>query len=119
VTRALAIAKPVDLFAGMNKTEKAYALALESRRRMGLIASWRYERVTLKLADDTRYTPDFWVVEPDGTTLFEEVKGFWREDAKVKIKVAAEQFPEFTFRSVELAKNGDWHIKVFHPIGQP
>jgi hypothetical protein len=51
-----------DLFAGMNKTEKKRAVELEAARRDGLILSWAYEKVTLKLADDTRYTPDFLVI---------------------------------------------------------
>lgn len=95
-----AVAKLPDVFAGMNKTEKQRAQELEALKRTGVIAAWRYEKVTLKLADDTRYTPDFWIVASDGQVRFEETKGFWRDDAKVKIKVAAEQFPEFTFRSL-------------------
>lgn len=104
-----------DLYVGMNKTERAYAETLESEKRMGRIAAWRYEKVTLKLADDTRYTPDFWIVYDDGSTMFDEVKGFFRDDAKVKIKVAAEQFREFTFRLVKKVAANEWHIKVIHP----
>lgn len=105
-----------DLFAGMNKLEKAYAMALESEKRMGTIAAWRYERITLKLADDTRYTPDFWILEADGLTRFDETKGFLRDDARVKLQVAATQFPEFTFRMVKLEKSGAWFVKVIHPL---
>lgn len=97
-----------DMFASMNKTEKRRAIELEAERRTGAIAAWSYEKITLKLADDTRYTPDFFVVEADGMIRFEETKGFWRDDAKVKIKVAAAQFP-FRFVSLVATKAG-WDI---------
>lgn len=89
--------RPPDLFQGMNKLEAAFGMSLEAQRRAGKIVLWRYERVTLKLADDTRYTPDFYVLELDGSVSLIEVKGFMRDDALVKLKVAATQFPEFRF----------------------
>lgn len=107
-----ALAKPVDLFAGMNKTEKHRAVELEAMRRGQRIASWSFERVTLKLADDCRYTPDFFVVDLLGGITFEEVKGFWRDDARVKIRVAAQQFPQFTFTALRLEK-GQWQREDF------
>lgn len=88
---------------GMNKTEAAYADLLESKRRAGLLREYHFQALTLKLADDTRYTPDFFVVATDGTVECHEVKGFWRDDAKVKIKVAARQFP-FRFIAVRYVK---------------
>ena len=91
------ILRAPDLFAGMNKLEASYAMSLEAKKRAGKIVLWRYERVTLKLADDTRYTPDFYVLELDGSVSLIEVKGFMRDDALVKLKVAASQFPEFRF----------------------
>jgi hypothetical protein len=97
-----------DLFAGMNGTERARAIVLEARRRDGLIRDWRFESVTLKLAPDCRYTPDFWIVENDGSVTVEETKGHWRDDAKVKIRVAARLFPEFRFVALKLAR-GQWH----------
>lgn len=101
-----------DLYAGMNKTEKRRAIELEAKLRAGDIAVWEYGKVTLKLADDTRYTPDFFIVENDGSVVFEEIKGFWRDDALVKIKVAAEQFP-FQFYSLQAAKGGGWYVRNF------
>jgi hypothetical protein len=97
-----------DLFAGMNKTEKARAIELEAMKRTGQIVAWYYEKVTLKLADDTRYTPDFFVLAPDGACHFEEIKGFWRDDAKVKLKVAVAHFP-FRFVAFE-GKPGNWTV---------
>lgn len=108
-----AVVKLPDLFEGMNKLEKARGVELEAARRNGLLRSWRYEKVTLKLADDCRYTPDFCVIENDGGITLEETKGHWREDAKIKIKVAAEQFPEFTFKALQRAKDGGWNVETF------
>lgn len=102
---------PRDLFEGMNKTERKRAIELEALKRDGGIREWWYEKITLKLADDCRYTPDFAIVENDGRLVFEEIKGFWRDDAKVKIKVAAAQFPS-TFAAMRLEK-GQWKREEF------
>lgn len=82
----------------MNKTEERYRNdVLEPLVRAGKISVVDYERITFKLADDTRYTPDFFVLMPDGTIEFREIKGFMEDDAWVKLKVAAEQHPWFKF----------------------
>ncbi len=107
MTRILARALLRPLAPGMNKLEARFADLLEARRKDGLIREWRYEAVTLKLADDTRYTPDFFVVRSDGMVEFYETKGFFREDAAVKIKVAARQFP-FRFKLVKWSKAKGW-----------
>jgi hypothetical protein len=98
-----------------NRTEAEYAALLESRRQAGEIAWYAFEGVTFKLAADTRYTPDFAVMLADGRMEMHEVKGFWRDDAKIKIKVAAEMFP---FRFVALKKRskksgGGWDVEEF------
>lgn len=95
----------------MNKTEAAYADFLEAKKRAGAIADYRFECAKLRLADKTFYTPDFMVLDPDGSIEFHEVKGFWEEDARVKIKVAAAQFP-FVFVAVKRVKGG-WEKEVF------
>lgn len=84
----------------MNRTERAYAELLEAARIAGTVREWHFEAVTLKLAHDCRYTPDFLVVRPDGACELHEVKGFWRDDAKVKTRVAARvlPFPIYTVR---------------------
>ena len=94
---------------GMNKTEAAYAQVLEIRKRADEVVSYEFERIKLKLATRTFYTPDFFVTLP---THFEvhEVKGFWRDDARVKFKVAAEQFPYFRFLAVTKAKR-EWRYE--------
>ena len=103
-----------DLFASMNKTEKQRGIELEAMKRAGQIAEWWFERFTFKLADDTRYTPDFVIQENDGTLRCEEIKGFWRDDAKVKTKVFCDQFP-LALRSMKKAVGGGWEIKDYSP----
>ena len=95
----------------MNKTEAAYAARLEALKLAGEIADYRFECLKLRLADNTFYTPDFMVLMPDFSFEMHEVKGFWEEDARVKIKVAAAQFP-FKFVAVKKTKNG-WDREVF------
>lgn len=95
----------------MNGTERRYAELLETQRRNGEILRWDFESVKLRLADLTYYTPDFRVILLDGTEEFHEVKGFWRDDARIKIKVAAEQHP-YRFVAVSLVKK-EWKREVF------
>jgi len=98
-----------------NKTEQAYEAMLEGMRIAGEVLWYKFEGITLKLADNTRYTPDFFVMRNDGQLECHETKGYWRDDAKVKIKVAAELFP-FRFIAVkqQAKKNGGgWDYKVF------
>ena len=100
----------------MNKTEQAYADHLERIRQSGIILWWEFEAVKLRLADNTFYSPDFAVLMADtGLLEMHEVKGFWQDDARVKIKVAASLFP---FRFVALkakAKKdgGGWAVEEF------
>ena len=95
----------------MNRLERDYSVLLEMRRAAGEIALWMYEGVTLKLAKDTRYTPDFMVMMPDGQIEMHEVKGFWQDDARVKIKVAAGAFP-FAFFGVT-REGREWKYESF------
>lgn len=93
----------------MNKTEAAYAQYLDFLQRAGYVKSFRFEAITLRLADGTRYTPDFLVERFDTKPELHEVKGFWREDALVKYRVAAELFPMFLFRVVKRRRH-EWEI---------
>ena len=93
----------------MNKTEEAYSLILEAKKRNGDIREYAYESLTLKLAKDTRLTVDFMVIASDDTLEMHEVKGgFVREDAWMKLKIAAQLFP-FRFRLAQF-KNKSWTI---------
>lgn len=91
----------------LNKTERAFWEILK-REREAAQHSWiGVHCMTLKLADDCRYTPDFWSIRFGKLTAY-EVKGFFRDDAKVKIKVAARMFPWIEF--VLVRKN---HLRSF------
>ena len=95
----------------MNKTEAEYANLLEKSRLSGTIKLWMFEAVRLILAPKLTYTPDFLVVNADDEVEFHEVKGFWRDDAKAKTKIAAEKFP-FIFKVARKVKK-EWEIKDF------
>lgn len=95
----------------MNKTEAEYASMLEARKRAGEIAWYNFEGVKLRLADATFYSPDFAVMLSNGQMEMHEVKGFWQDDARVKIKVAAALFP-FAFFAIQ-KKRGAWVVEAF------
>lgn len=76
-----------------NKTEAAYEQLLASRKLAGEVAWWKFEGLKFRLADNTFYTPDFAVMLTDGQLEAHEVKGFWEDDARAKIKIAAAMFP--------------------------
>jgi hypothetical protein len=94
----------------MNRTELRYASEwLEPRRLLGEILRWDFEPVKLRLADSTYLAPDFRVILAEGTEEYHEVKGgFIREDAWIKLKIAAELHP-YVFRMAQL-RNGAWTV---------
>jgi hypothetical protein len=99
----------------MNKTEAAYAQHLEGLKVMGQVEWFCFEGLSLKLGENCRYTPDFLVMTGAGFLECHEVKGFWAEAAKVRIKVAAAKFP---FRFVAVLKlpkksGGGWQKQEF------
>lgn len=80
----------------MNDTERRYADLLELRKRAGEIVWYKFEGLKLRLADNTFYSPDFFVMTSEYELQVHEVKGaaaIFEDDAKVKIKVAAEMYP--------------------------
>ncbi|MGX9983944.1 DUF1064 domain-containing protein [Methylobacterium fujisawaense] len=98
-----------------NKTEAAYGLHLKALEAAGEVAWFAFEGVKLRLADNTFYTPDFAVMRADGAMEMHEVKGHWADDARVKIKVAADRFP-FRFVAIrELPKRSGfaWEVEDF------
>jgi hypothetical protein len=94
----------------MNKTETAYAEHLAACRHAGNVLWFRFEGIKLRLADRTFYTPDFAVLVASGALELHEVKGFMEEDAAVKLKSAAAQYP-FVVRVIRRVKGGDWDIR--------
>lgn len=99
----------------MNKTEARYAKLLEYREHAREIAWWKFESVKLRLADKTTYTADFFVMLITGELEVHEVKGYWEEDARIKIKLAAELYP-FRFLAVKWLKDDSrWSFEDFSP----
>ncbi len=99
----------------MNKTEEAYARHLEARKMGGDVVWYKFEGVKLRLADNTFYTPDFAVMLYNGEIELHEVKGFWQDDARAKIKIAADMYP-FRLIAVKAAPKkdgGGWFIEDF------
>lgn len=101
----------------MNTYEAKFAMKLEADKREGLIEDWKFEAIRLRLADRTTYTPDFLVIKNETTRLddhvslrhavirFIEIKGFRRDDAMVKFKIARELYPWAEFEMWTLTKN--------------
>lgn len=96
----------------MNKTEAAYARYLDARIAAGEVLRYDFERINIRLADRTFYKVDFLVLMADLRLEAHEVKGFWTDDARVKIKVAAECMPYIPFFAVKM-DGGNWNLEKF------
>jgi hypothetical protein len=99
----------------MNKTESAYDLYLRELTHIGDVLWHKFEAVKLRLADNTFYTCDFAVMVKSCELEMHEVKGFWQDDARVKIKVAASLYP-FKFIAVTARakkRGGGWEREEF------
>ena|ERR1035437_186153 len=105
---AVFVIKPSTDESKLNKTERA---RLEWLRTLGVQAIG-VQAITLKLGDDCRFTPDFNYIADIGRMVFEDVKGFQRDDALVKIKAAARKFSWATFLIVKKAKCGWEETKI-------
>jgi hypothetical protein len=93
----------------MNTHERAFYALLSAKRKDGVFQSVHFESIRLVLAEHRcTYTPDFICIMADGSITAYEVKGFWRDDARVKIKVAARLFPWIKFVAVQQRKKKDW-----------
>jgi len=99
----------------MNQTEAAYARTLELRKVAGEVAWYKFEGLKFRLADNTFYTPDFAVQLADGALEAHEVKGYWQEDARAKIKIAADMYPLRFIAVQALPKKagGGWKVEEF------
>jgi hypothetical protein len=99
----------------MNQLEALYSAHLNAQQIAGDLVWFKFEGLKFRLADNTFYTPDFAVMASNGQMQMHEVKGYWEDDARVKIKVAASLFP-FAFIGVTaLAKKagGGWAFELF------
>lgn len=103
--------------AGMNKTEALFLAHL----RATFPGAWiEREPIALKLGNGVRYNPDFLVYRSESfgahvnaLTAY-EVKGHMRDDAAVKLKVAASRFPFITFVLVwrNPRNGGSWSMQT-------
>lgn len=99
----------------MNKTEQAYANYLEALKATGAIVWYKFEGMKFRLADNTFYTPDFMVLASNRQLEAHEVKGYWLDDARAKIKIAADMYP-VRFIAVKVRpkkEGGGWSIEEF------
>lgn len=110
--------KPKDY---RSNTERRYAEHLESRRLLGEIESWEHETIRLRLAGGAWFMPDFTVVRciPNSQSELRvielhEVKGFWREAAKVRWKVAIDRHRGYRFFLVQWVAK-EWRIEEWKP----
>ena len=90
----------------MNKLESDYEWTFLQHRPHG------FEEITLALGGGARYTPDFWTLGDDDVLEFHEIKGHWREAAKVRIKVAAAKYPQFRFMAFRRVAKV-WQVEHF------
>ena len=107
----------------MNGIEREYSELLQARKLAGEIADWAFEAENLRLADLTYYRPDFRVMLPDGSIQFHETKAMtskgavlFEDDARVKIKVAAEQHWMYQFVGAyrrPKKSGGGWKFETF------
>lgn len=96
----------------MNKLEQNFAWELEDRRKAGVIEHWGFEEMRFRLGQGAWYKPDFVVHVGGGVVVCYECKGFWREAARVRIKVAAERYPFISFVAVTKVA-GQWRYEDF------
>jgi hypothetical protein len=89
----------------MNGLEADYARLLELRVRAGEVLWWSFEGFRLRLAEGAWFTPDFVVLLATGVLEFHETKGFLREAARVRLRVAAGMYP-WGFVLVRRGKGG-------------
>lgn len=99
----------------LNKTEAAFEAYLRANTERTI----HTQDITLTLGNGVRYTPDFstWAKLGDAFPAFFEVKGFMRDDAAVKLKVAAAMYPQFMFFLVHRDKTqtSGWRIEEVLP----
>jgi hypothetical protein len=98
----------------MNGLESAYAKHLDVLKLAGDVKWWAFNAVRLRIAMGEKvawYRPDFFIEFADGSFAFHETKGFEREAALLRLKVAAGLVP-IPFALVK--KNGSgWYYEEF------
>lgn len=98
---------------GMNKTERRFMEeVLEPLLATRSIARYAFEPLKFRLAGRTFYTPDFLVSAAWGRrpAMVDVKGGYIREDASIKIKVAAAAFPEFRWMLACYSEGRTWRL---------
>ena len=110
-----------DPCTGLNQTEAAFLQeVLRPLEAAGIIIRIDFEPEGLRVGlpgSRSVYWPDFRLQWADGIIDFVEVKGYWLEDARVKIKAVAALHP-YTFRAVQRKPRkagGGWTVETFGP----
>ena len=83
---------------GMNRWEQSYADHLALRQAAGEVRWFEFEAVRLLVTKPggrkrAFYKPDFFVVLASGECELHEVKGHWREAARLRVKLALDAYP--------------------------
>jgi len=77
--------------------EMSYARYLD---KLGL--DWDYELESFDIGEGRKYTPDFWVYKKDGSLGYiVEIKGWYTEKAKRRVKLFKENFPKLNFKLLQ------------------
>lgn len=98
----------------MNKTEAAYAAHLAERQALGGIQWFKFHPMRVRLAANTFYEVDFFVLDASGQLEIHEVKGgYTSEKGQMKIKLCAEALPIFRMLKVSKLKGGGWKFEDF------
>lgn len=99
----------------MNATEAWYkTTVLDKRLKSGDLVKVEFERVRVILVHpdpttkpkrkENTYTPDFYCINKKCETEIIEIKGFEDEADRLKIKMAAELFPEWHWKMVRISR---------------
>lgn len=100
-----------------SKTQDAFAEFLKSTVRPGV--EILEEKITVELANGVRFTPDFCLIGAGASahlTFYEVKGGYAREDAKIKLKIAARVFPSFAwFLAHRKGRASSWSISRVLP----
>lgn len=114
-------ARPANLDEwGRNKLEAKFGRFLDDLKARGDIKDHRFGSVKFRLAKRTWYEPDYCVIRSDNSIVIYECKGHWEDDARVKIKVAAEMYPHLRWVAVRwVAAAGGWDFEHFEGRGMP
>ena len=94
----------------MNGWEAEHARDLDLRILAGEIVAYAFETFRFEIAAGRVYIPDFVVLYKYGFGVH-EVKGFKRDDAMVKLAVAARAYPDINF-SLWTKESGPWTVEA-------